>query len=277
MPPVGGSPDEHALGERQAGIPGAAGAGDHARTEGRPARPGSRGGPRSQAWAAQRPCRTSRRDQRGMGPDRRADPARRGVLLVRVPRAGPAGPLDPVRAGRLRVLVAGRRPGPGARLGAVRHRRRAGGGHRAAGRGGDRQRAATGDRDLAGGHRGIRYGPARPRRARPRGLPDRLQEPAPGPARVKAVVCDRYGPPEVLRLDDVPRPVPGPDEVLIKIRATAVNRSDTETRAGTPPAARLVTGLRRPRHRILGSELAGVVEVAGPAVTEFTVGDDVFG
>ena len=94
---------------------------------------------------------------------------------------------------------------------------------------------------------------------------------------MKAVVCDRYGPPEVLRLDDVPRPVPRPDEVLIKIRATAVNRSDTETRAGTPRAARLVTGLRRPRHRILGTELAGVVEAAGPAVTEFTVGDDVFG
>ena len=94
---------------------------------------------------------------------------------------------------------------------------------------------------------------------------------------MKAVVCDRYGPPEVLRLEDVERPVPGPDEVLVRIRATTVNRSDTETRAGTPPLARLVTGLRRPRHRILGSELAGVVEAAGPAVTEFTVGDDVFG
>ena len=94
---------------------------------------------------------------------------------------------------------------------------------------------------------------------------------------MKAVVCDRYGPPEVLRLDDVPRPAPGPDEVLIKIRATAVNRSDTETRAGTPPVARLVTGLRRPRHSILGTELAGVVEAAGPGVTEFTVGDAVFG
>jgi NADPH:quinone reductase-like Zn-dependent oxidoreductase len=94
---------------------------------------------------------------------------------------------------------------------------------------------------------------------------------------MKAVVCDRYGPPEVLRLEDVERPVPRPDEVLIKIRATTVNRSDTETRAGTPPVARLLTGLRRPRHRILGSELAGVVEAAGPAVTEFTAGDDVFG
>jgi NADPH:quinone reductase-like Zn-dependent oxidoreductase len=94
---------------------------------------------------------------------------------------------------------------------------------------------------------------------------------------MKAVVCDRYGPPEVLGLEDVERPVPRPDEVLIKIRATTVNRSDTETRAGTPPVARLLTGLRRPRHRILGSELAGVVEAAGPAVTEFTAGDDVFG
>jgi NADPH:quinone reductase-like Zn-dependent oxidoreductase len=94
---------------------------------------------------------------------------------------------------------------------------------------------------------------------------------------MKAVVCDRYGPPEVLRLEDVERPVPGPDQVLIKIRATSVNRSDTETRAGQPPAARLLTGVRRPRHRILGSELAGVVEAAGPAVTEFAAGDEVFG
>lgn len=94
---------------------------------------------------------------------------------------------------------------------------------------------------------------------------------------MKAVVCDRYGPPEVLRLDDVERPVPGPDQVLIRIRATTVNRSDTETRRGSPPVARLLTGLRRPRHRILGSELAGVVEAAGPAVTEFSAGDEVFG
>ena len=94
---------------------------------------------------------------------------------------------------------------------------------------------------------------------------------------MKAVVCDRYGPPEVLRLSDVERPAPGPDQVLIRIRATTVNRSDTETRRGSPPVARLLTGLRRPRHRILGSELAGVVEAAGPAVTEFSAGDEVFG
>jgi NADPH:quinone reductase-like Zn-dependent oxidoreductase len=94
---------------------------------------------------------------------------------------------------------------------------------------------------------------------------------------VKAVVCDRYGPPEVLRFDDVERPAPGPGQVLIRIRATTVNRSDTETRRGSPPVARLLTGLRRPRHRILGSELAGVIEAAGPAVTEFSAGDEVFG
>jgi len=94
---------------------------------------------------------------------------------------------------------------------------------------------------------------------------------------MKAVVCDRYGPPDVLRLDEVERPVPGPDEVLIRIRATTVNRSDTETRRGSPAVARVLTGLRRPRHRILGTELAGDVEAAGPAVTEFTPGDAVFG
>jgi NADPH:quinone reductase-like Zn-dependent oxidoreductase len=94
---------------------------------------------------------------------------------------------------------------------------------------------------------------------------------------VKAVVCDRYGPPEVLSLRDVARPVPGPDEVRIRIRATTVTRSDCATRQGSPPFARLITGLLRPRHRILGSELAGEVDAVGPAVTGFQVGDQVFG
>jgi NADPH:quinone reductase-like Zn-dependent oxidoreductase len=94
---------------------------------------------------------------------------------------------------------------------------------------------------------------------------------------MKAVVCDRYGPPDVLRLDHVDRPEPRPDEVLIRIQATTVNRSDCHYRLGTPPVARLLTGLRRPRHRILGSELAGQVEAVGPAVTRFKPGDAVFG
>jgi len=95
---------------------------------------------------------------------------------------------------------------------------------------------------------------------------------------MKAVVCDRYGPPDILRITEVPRPVPRPDEVLIKIRATTVNRSDCAFRAGIPrPYARLFTGLRRPRHQILGSELSGEVEAIGPAVTGFKPGDAVFG
>jgi NADPH:quinone reductase-like Zn-dependent oxidoreductase len=94
---------------------------------------------------------------------------------------------------------------------------------------------------------------------------------------MRAVVHDRYGPPDVLRLDDVERPVPGCGEVLVKVRATTVNRADCRRRAAEPFVWRLVAGLRRPRRQILGSELAGEVAAAGPAVTEFAVGDQVFG
>jgi NADPH:quinone reductase-like Zn-dependent oxidoreductase len=94
---------------------------------------------------------------------------------------------------------------------------------------------------------------------------------------MRAVVHDRYGPPDVLRLIDVQRPVPGQDEVLVRVRATTVNRTDCHRRAAEPFLWRLVAGLRRPRRRILGSELAGEVAAAGPAVTEFAVGDQVFG
>jgi NADPH:quinone reductase-like Zn-dependent oxidoreductase len=94
---------------------------------------------------------------------------------------------------------------------------------------------------------------------------------------MRAVVHDTYGPPDVLRLREVPRPVPKDDEVLIKIHATTVNRTDTALRAAKPFASRFITGLRRPKRKILGSELAGVVETAGAAVSEFGVGDQVFG
>jgi NADPH:quinone reductase-like Zn-dependent oxidoreductase len=95
--------------------------------------------------------------------------------------------------------------------------------------------------------------------------------------RMKAVVHDRYGPADVLRLEEVPQPVPKDDEVLIKIHATTVNRTDTALRAAEPFASRFITGLRRPKRKILGSELAGEIEAAGTAVTEFEVGDQVFG
>jgi NADPH:quinone reductase-like Zn-dependent oxidoreductase len=94
---------------------------------------------------------------------------------------------------------------------------------------------------------------------------------------MRAVVCDRYGPPEVLRLDEVERPVPKDGEVLVRVHATTVNRTDCGFRAAKPFFSRAFTGLLRPKQRIPGMELAGVVEAAGPAVTEFTVGDEVFG
>ena len=94
---------------------------------------------------------------------------------------------------------------------------------------------------------------------------------------MRAVVHDRYGPPAVLHLDEVERPTPGDDEVLVKIRATSVTRSDAHLRAGTPFVQRFMSGLRRPKRRILGHELSGEVVEVGSAVTEFEVGDRVFG
>jgi NADPH:quinone reductase-like Zn-dependent oxidoreductase len=101
---------------------------------------------------------------------------------------------------------------------------------------------------------------------------------------MKAVVYDRYGPPEVLRIADVERPVPKEDEVLIKVHATTVNRLDVHTREANRSSglavsvlSRMVSGLRGPRQPILGSEFAGEVEAAGAAVQEFAVGDRVFG
>ncbi len=101
---------------------------------------------------------------------------------------------------------------------------------------------------------------------------------------MRAVVYDTYGPPDVLRLAEVERPTPREDEVLVKVNATTVNRSDAHTREAnrrTGLAAslisRMLSGLRRPRQRILGSEFAGEIESIGAAVREYAVGDRVFG
>lgn len=94
---------------------------------------------------------------------------------------------------------------------------------------------------------------------------------------MRAVVHDRYGPPDVLRLEDVERPVPKEDEVLVRVRATTVTRSDVAWRAAKPFFSRFFTGLRRPRRSVLGTEFAGEVAEAGDAVEEFRVGDRVFG
>ncbi len=94
---------------------------------------------------------------------------------------------------------------------------------------------------------------------------------------MKAVVYDRYGPPQVQRLEEVDQPVPKEDELLVRIRATTVNTTDCGWMRAQPFFVRYFIGIRRPRQRILGMEFAGDVEAVGSAVTEFAVGDEVFG
>ena len=76
---------------------------------------------------------------------------------------------------------------------------------------------------------------------------------------MRAVVHDRYGPPEVLRLEEVESPVPADDEILVRTHATTVNRTDCHRRGADPFLWRLLLGVRRPRKRVLGMELAGLV------------------
>ena len=95
---------------------------------------------------------------------------------------------------------------------------------------------------------------------------------------MRAVVHDRYGPPEVLRVDDVERPVPEEDEVLVRVHASTVTRGDAMgVRHVEYGFTRVMTGIRRPRQTSFGSEFAGRVEDVGAAVTQFQVGDEVFG
>jgi NADPH:quinone reductase-like Zn-dependent oxidoreductase len=94
---------------------------------------------------------------------------------------------------------------------------------------------------------------------------------------VRAVVHERYGPPNVLRVENVERPDPTEDEVLVAVYATTVTRTDCGWRSAKPFFVRLFTGLLRPRQRILGMEFAGEVEAVGAGVTQFEVGDHVFG
>jgi NADPH:quinone reductase-like Zn-dependent oxidoreductase len=93
---------------------------------------------------------------------------------------------------------------------------------------------------------------------------------------MRAVVYDRYGPPEWLRVEGVPTPSPTTDQVLVRVVATSVNLSDWECLRGAPLYARL-GGLRAPARRTLGSDVAGRVEAVGSGVTRFGVGDEVYG
>jgi NADPH:quinone reductase-like Zn-dependent oxidoreductase len=94
---------------------------------------------------------------------------------------------------------------------------------------------------------------------------------------MRAVVHRRYGPPEVLRVEEVEGPVPKDDEVLVRVHATTVTQTDCHMRRAQPFIWRFFLGLRRPKRTILGSEFAGVVEAVGSSVSEFAVGDEVFG
>ena len=93
---------------------------------------------------------------------------------------------------------------------------------------------------------------------------------------MKAAVARRYGPPEILTVADVPRPVPGEREVLVRIHASTVCYGDCIIRRG-PPLVRVMGGLLRPKVQILGVDLAGTVESVGRSVTKFAPGDQVFG
>ena len=94
---------------------------------------------------------------------------------------------------------------------------------------------------------------------------------------MKAAVRTRYGPPEAVRIADVPTPAPGSGEMLVRVRATTVNRTDCGFRAASPWIVRFFAGLSRPKVTILGSEFAGDIASLGPGVTSFEVGERVFG
>jgi NADPH:quinone reductase-like Zn-dependent oxidoreductase len=95
-------------------------------------------------------------------------------------------------------------------------------------------------------------------------------------AAMKAIVYTEYGSPDVLRLQDVERPTPKDDEVLLAVRAASMNPLDRHFMRG-PYIARIMTGLRRPKHTSLGADVAGRVEAVGRSVSELKPGDEVFG
>jgi NADPH:quinone reductase-like Zn-dependent oxidoreductase len=94
---------------------------------------------------------------------------------------------------------------------------------------------------------------------------------------MKAIVYHNYGSPDVLELEEVKKPVPKDDEVLIKVQAASINPLDWHFLRATPFFGRLAMGLLRPKRKILGADLAGRVEAVGENVTRFQPGDEIFG
>lgn len=94
---------------------------------------------------------------------------------------------------------------------------------------------------------------------------------------MKAIICEKYGSPEVLKLTEIDKPVPEDDQVLVKIHAASINLGNLVLLKGEPFLARFAFGLRRPKYPIPGGDTAGVVEDAGKNVKQFKPGDKVFG
>jgi NADPH:quinone reductase-like Zn-dependent oxidoreductase len=94
---------------------------------------------------------------------------------------------------------------------------------------------------------------------------------------MKAIVYDRYGSPDVLQYQEIEKPIPADDQVLIQVRASSANPYDWHFIRGTPSFIRLFTGIRAPKSRRAGADVAGVVEAAGRNVTSFKPGDPIFG
>ncbi len=94
---------------------------------------------------------------------------------------------------------------------------------------------------------------------------------------MKAIVYTHYGSPDVLQFKNIEKPTPKDNEVLVKIYAAATNPADWHTMRGTPFLARLVNGFFKPENPQLGADVAGRIEAVGRTVTQFQVGDEVFG
>jgi NADPH:quinone reductase-like Zn-dependent oxidoreductase len=94
---------------------------------------------------------------------------------------------------------------------------------------------------------------------------------------MKAVVYEKYGGPEVLKLMDFDQPIPTKDEVLVKVMAVSVNSWDWDRLTGKPRIYRLISGISKPKLKILGADIAGIVESVGDNVTKLKIGDEVFG
>ena len=94
---------------------------------------------------------------------------------------------------------------------------------------------------------------------------------------MKAVIYERYGSPDVLRLTEIAQPVPGPGQVRVQIRAAGVNAADWHLLRADPFMARMATGLFKPKRPVLGADIAGVVESVGEGATRFKPGDAVYG